>query len=70
MILTSSDSAASALLGQEMFEGEEVETKTSQSLCTAYERVWRLWFIKIIIFGHKSPARVSLPFFIKSRCGG
>ncbi len=43
-ILTSSDLAASALLGyaqeeQEMFEGEEVETEPSQSSCTAYERV-------------------------------
>ncbi len=44
IFLTSSDSAASALLGyaqeeQEMFEGEEVETEPSQSSCTAYERV-------------------------------
>ncbi len=42
IFLTSSDSAASALLGyaqeeQEMFEGEEVETEPSQSSCTAYE---------------------------------
>ncbi len=44
IFLTSSDSAASALLGyaqeeQERFEGEEVETELSQSSCTAYERV-------------------------------
>ncbi len=37
IFLTSSDSAASALLG---FEGEEVETEPSQSSCTAYERVF------------------------------
>ncbi len=42
IFLTSSDSAASALLGyaqeeQEMFEGEEVETEPSQSSCTANE---------------------------------
>ncbi len=45
IFLTSSDSAASALLGyaqeeQEMFEGEEVEIEPSQSSCTAYERVF------------------------------
>ncbi len=45
IFLTSSDSAASALLDyaqeeQEMFEGEEVETEPSQSSCTAYERVF------------------------------
>ncbi len=45
IFLTSSDSAVSALLGyaqeeQEMFEGEEVETKPSQSSCTAYEWVF------------------------------
>ncbi len=44
IFLTSSDSAASALLGyaqeeQEMFEGEEVETEPSRSSCTTYERV-------------------------------
>ncbi len=44
IFLTSSDSAASALLGyaqeeQEMFEGEEVETEPSQSSCTAYEQI-------------------------------
>ncbi len=55
IFLTSSDSAASALLGyaqedQEMFEGEEVETEPSQSWdyvpalhMTSY---WRLWTIK------------------------
>ncbi len=42
--LTSSDPAASALLGyaqeeQEMFEGEEVETKPSQSSYPAYEEL-------------------------------
>ncbi len=45
IFLTSSDSAASALLGcaqveQEMFEGEEVDTEPSQSSCTAYEQVF------------------------------
>ncbi len=45
IFLTSSDSAASDLLGyaqeeQEMFEGEEVDTEPSQSSCTAYERVF------------------------------
>ncbi len=45
IFLTSSDSAASALVGyaqeeQEMFEVEEVETEPSQSSCTAYERVF------------------------------
>ncbi len=44
IFLTSSDSAASALLGyaqeeQEMFEGEEVETEPSQSSCTAYDEL-------------------------------
>ncbi len=42
IFLTSSDSAASALLGyaqeaQELFEGKEVETVPSQSSCTAYD---------------------------------
>ncbi len=42
--LTSSDPAASALLGntqeeQEMFEGENVETEPSQSSCPAYEEL-------------------------------
>ncbi len=43
IFLTSSDSAASALLSypqEEGFEGEEVETEPSQSSCTAYERVF------------------------------
>ncbi len=44
IFLTSSDSAASALLGyaqevQEMFEGEEVETEPSQSSCTSYDEL-------------------------------
>ncbi len=44
IFLTSSDSAASALLGyaqeeQEMFDGEKVETEPSQSSFTAYEQV-------------------------------
>ncbi len=44
IILTSSNSAASALLGyaqeeQDMFEGEEVETEPSQSSCTAYDEL-------------------------------
>ncbi len=71
IFLTSSDSAASALLGyaqeeQEMFEGEEVETEPSQSSCTAYERVigdYELWIRKINLSDHKFPARASLPFF-------
>ncbi len=42
--LTSSDPAASALLGyaqeeQEMFEGKEVETESSQSSCPVYEEL-------------------------------
>ncbi len=42
--LTSSDPAASALLGyaqveQEMSEGEEVETEPSQSSCPAYDEL-------------------------------
>ncbi len=41
IFLTSSDSAASALLGypqeEQMFEGVEVENEPSQSSCTAYE---------------------------------
>ncbi len=44
IFLTSSDSAASALLGyaqeeQEMFEGKEVETEPSQSSCTANDEL-------------------------------
>ncbi len=42
IFLTSSDSAASTVLGyaqeeQEMFEGEEVETEPSQFSCPAYD---------------------------------
>ncbi len=65
IFLTSSDSAAFALLGyaqeeQEMFEGEEVETEPSQSSCTAHE---------YNISGHKPPARASLPFFLNLHVG-
>ncbi len=50
--MTSSDSAASALLGyakdeQEMFEGEEVETEPSQSSCTAYDELLEVMDHKI-----------------------
>ncbi len=53
IFLTSSDSAASALLGyaqeeQEMFEGEEVETEPSQSSCTAYDELLEVMDHKII----------------------
>ncbi len=53
IFLTSSDSAASALLGyaqeeQEMFEGEEVETEPSQSSCTAYDLLLEVMDHKII----------------------
>ncbi len=53
IFLTSSDSAASALLGyaqeeHEMFEGEEVETEPSQSSCTAYERVFGGSYFRIL----------------------
>ncbi len=52
IFLTSSDSAASALLGyaqeeQKMFEGEEVETEPSQSSCLHMTSYWRLWKIKV-----------------------
>ncbi len=53
IFLTSSDSAASALLGyaqeeQEIFEGEEVETEPSLSSCTAYPTSYlRLWKRKV-----------------------
>ncbi len=45
--LTSSDPAASALLGyaqeeQKMFEGEEVETEPSQSSCPVYEELFEV----------------------------
>ncbi len=52
IFLTSSDSAASALLGyaqeeQGMFEGEEVETEPSQSYPSLHmTSYWRLWIIK------------------------
>ncbi len=52
IFLTSSDSAASALLGyaqeeQGMFEGEEVETEPSQSYPSLHMMsYWRLWIIK------------------------
>ncbi len=53
IFLTSSDSAASALLGyaqeeQEMFEGEEVETEPTQSSCTAYDELLEVMDHKII----------------------
>ncbi len=53
IFLTSSDSAASALLGytqeeQEMSEGEEVETEPSQSSCTAYDELLEVMDHKII----------------------
>ncbi len=52
IFLTSSDSAASALLGyaqeeQGIFEGEEVETEPSQSYPSLHmTSYWRLWIIK------------------------
>ncbi len=53
IFLTSSDSAASALLGyaqeeQEMFEGEEFETEPSQSSCTAYDELLEVMDHKVI----------------------
>ncbi len=53
IFLTSSDSAASALLGyaqeeQEMFDGEEVDTEPSQSSCTAYDELLEIMDHKII----------------------
>ncbi len=53
IFLTSSDSAASALLGyaqeeQEMFKGEEVETEPTQSSCTAYDELLEVMDHKII----------------------
>ncbi len=58
IFLTSSDSAASALLGyaqeeQEMFEGEEVETEPSQSSCTAYDELLEVMDHKIIFLSKK-----------------
>ncbi len=70
IFLTSSDSAASALLGyaqeeQEMFEGVLKRNPLNPPALhvTSY---WRLWSIKIKInlSGHKPPARASLPFFL------
>ncbi len=57
--LTSTDPAASALLGyaqeeQEMFEGEEVETEPSQSSCPAYE--------KLLEGKERATARLDLPW--------
>ncbi len=57
--LTSSDPAASALLGyaqeeQEMFEGEEVETEPSQSSCPAYK--------KLLEVMDRATARLDLPW--------
>ncbi len=76
--LTSSDPAASALLGyaqkeQEMSEGEEAETELSQTSCPMYEELLdvmerataRLHFGRLnerYLSGHKPPAQVSLPF--------
>ncbi len=53
IFLTSSDSAASALLGyaqeeQEMSEGEKVETEPSQSSCTANDELLEVMDHKII----------------------
>ncbi len=64
IFLTSSDSAASALLGyaqeeQEMFEGEEVETEPSQSSCTAYDELLEVMDHKIISL--KTPSLPSKP---------
>ncbi len=67
IFLTSSDTAASALLGyaqeeQEMFEGEEVETEPSQSSCPAFDELLDVMeHQKKIKPGHNLPARVSLP---------
>ncbi len=57
--LTSSDPAASALLGyaqeeQEMFEGEEFETEPSQSSCPAYEELLEVM--------ERATARLDLPW--------
>ncbi len=64
---TSSDSAASALLGyaqeeQEMFEGEEVETEPSQSSCTAYDELLEVMDHKIISL--KDPFLPSKPWIL------
>ncbi len=68
IFLTSSDSAATALLGyaqeeQEIFEGEEVETEPPQSSCAAYEQVIG-GYGSYGLSGHKPRARASLPFFL------
>ncbi len=57
--LTSSDPAASALLGcaqeeQEMSEGEEVETEPSQSSCPAYDELLEVM--------ERATARLDLPW--------
>ncbi len=57
--LTSSDPAASALLGyaqeeQEMSEGKEVETEPSQSSCLAYEELLEVM--------ERAAARLDLPW--------
>ncbi len=64
IFLTSSDSAASALLGyaqeeQEMFEGEKVETEPSQFSCTAYDELLEVMDHKIISL--KTPSLPSKP---------
>ncbi len=74
IFLTSSGSAASALLGyaqeeQEMFGGEEVETEPSQSSCTAYDELLEVMDHKIIFLSIKPPARGSLPFFLNLHVG-
>ncbi len=58
IFLTSSDSAASALLGyaqeeQEMFEGKEVKTEPSQSSCTAHDELLEVMDHKIIFLAIK-----------------
>ncbi len=73
IFLTSSDSAASALLGyaqeeQEMFEGEEVETEPSQSSCTAYELL-EVMDHKIIFLAINPLARASLTLFLNLHVG-
>ncbi len=67
IFLTSSDSAASALLGytqedQEMFEGEEVETEPSQSSCTAYDELLEVMDHNIISL--KTPSLPSKPWIL------
>ncbi len=74
IFLTSSDSAASALLGyaqeeQEMSEGEEVETEPSQSSCTAYDELLEVMDHKIIFLAI-NPSSSEPSFLPKSPCGG